>query len=266
MSTQVDELNHRIDGPEDAPVVVLGSSLGTTLGMWDEQARELSHRYRVLRFDTRGHGESPVGDATISLELLAEDVVHLVDSLGIERFAYVGLSLGGGIGQQLALDHAPRLTALVLCCTAPRFGDPATWRERAARVRAEGMGWLVEPTKERWFPPGYVEEHPERAGLLLDMLAGAPPAGYAACCDALAEFDVTARLGEIDVPTRVIAGRHDPVTTPEVCAELAAAVADGDLVVVEGASHIANIATPEKFNVAVLEHLRRHSDGARQQR
>lgn len=259
MSTQPVELKHRIEGPEHAPVVVLGSSLGTTLEMWDEQARVLSRRYRVLRFDTRGHGGSPIGDSACSMEVLADDVVHLADGLGVERFAYVGLSLGGGIGQQLALAHAARLTALVLCCTASRLGDPAAWRDRAAKVRAEGMGWLVEPTKERWFPPGFIYEQPDRAGVLLDMIAGVSPAGYAACCDALADFDVTDRLGEIDVPTRVIAGRHDPVTTPEVCAELAAAIPDADLLVLDGASHIANVARPDEFNDAVLEHLQKHS-------
>lgn len=251
-------LNHRLDGRADAPVVVLGPSLGTTLEMFDELAALLAQEYRVLRFDTRGHGGSPVGEATYSMTDLAADVVRLVDELGIERFAYLGLSLGGGIGQQIALEHGSRLTALVLCCTTSRFGDPAAWRERAAQVRAEGMAWLVEPTKGRWFPPGYVDGQPARAGRLLDMIASTPPAGYAACCDALADFDVTTRLREIDVPTRVVAGAHDPVATPEMSRALADAIPGADLVVLEDASHIANVAQPDAFGAVVLEHLEKH--------
>jgi len=188
---------------------------------------------------------------------LAADVVTIADGLGIDRFAYVGLSLGGAIGQTLAVEHSDRLTSLVLCCTAPVFGDPATWRERSARVTAEGMAWLVETTRERWFTPSFIASHPERVKDTLDMLATTSPVGYAACCDALASYDLSHRLGEIVTPTRVIAGAQDPVTPAEVTQLLADGIRGSDLVVIADAAHIANVARPEQFNAAVLEHLDR---------
>ena len=252
------ELKHYEQGPDGAPVVVLAPSLGTTLAMWDGLAEVLSPRYRVIRFDTRGHGASPVPPGPYTVSELAGDVVALADALGMDRFAFVGLSLGGAIGQALAVEHPDRLTALVLCCTGPRHGDPQTWHDRAARVRSEGMAWLVEPTRDRWFTPGFSEAHPEVSSELLDMLASTSPVGYAACCDALAAYDLSARLGEITAPTRVVAGGEDPVSPPSVGQLLVDGIPDADLVVLERASHIANVAQPKLFNAAVLEHLERH--------
>lgn len=258
MTTQTVELKHYEQGPSGGPVVVLAPSLGTTLAMWDVLADALSNHCRVIRFDTRGHGASPVPPGPYTTTELAEDVVAMLDALGIDRFAFVGLSLGGAIGQTLGVLHPDRLTSLVLCCTGPSFGDPETWRERAARVRAEGMAWLSEPTKQRWFTPGFVQAHPQESGRLLDMIAAVSPIGYAACCDALASFDISSRLGEITAPTRVIAGAQDPVVPPSVGQVLVDGIPDADLVVIDDAAHIANVAQPEKFNAAVLEHLEEH--------
>lgn len=252
------ELSHREQGPPDAPVVVLGPSLGTTLAMWDELADALARSYRVVRYDTRGHGGSSVPDGPYTVDGLASDVLALADSLGVERFAFVGLSLGGVIGQTIAANHPDRLTALVLACTGPSFGDPDAWRERAARVRQEGMAWLVEPTKGRWFTSGFVDARPEEAERLLDMIASVPPEGYAGCCDAIATCDMLPRLAEIKAPTRVIVGADDPVSPPSVGQALSDGIATCDLVVIEDAAHIANVAQPARFNGAVLEHLRRH--------
>lgn len=256
--TRTVALAHVEQGPDDGPPVLLAPSLGTTLAMWDDLAVTLSTRYRVIRFDTRGHGSSPCPSGPYTISELAADVVALADSLDIDRFTFVGLSLGGAIGQILAVEHPHRLTALVLCCTGPALGDPETWRERAAKVRAEGMAFLVEPTKARWFTPGFLQSHPDRAGRLLEMLASAMPEGYAACCDALAAYDVTSRLGEITTPTRVIAGAQDPVSPPEVARDMAGLIPDADLVVLDDASHIANVTQPDRFNQAVLEHLEKH--------
>lgn len=257
MTTTV-ELRHYEQGPSDAPPVFLAPSLGTTLGMWDDLALALATTYRVVRFDTRGHGASPVPDGPYTTSELAADVVALADSLGIDRFAMVGLSLGGAIAQTLALEHPDRLTALVLCCTGPSFGEPDGWRERAATVRTEGMGFLVEPTKGRWFTPGFLDSHPEEVARLIEMIASTPPEGYAACCDALAAYDCTAQLGTITAPTRVVIGAQDPVSPPEVSRLLAEDIPDADLVIIDDASHIANVAQPEAFNAAVLEHLEKH--------
>ena len=258
MTTPTAELKHYEQGPTEAPVVMLSPSLGTTLAMWDTLAEKLAGRYRVIRFDTRGHGASPGPAGPYTVSELASDVIALADSLDVDRFAFVGLSLGGAIGQTLAIEYPERLTALVLCCTGPSFGDPQTWRDRAAQVRADGMGFLVEPTKDRWFTPGFRATNPQDVDLMIDMIANSLPEGYAACCDALAAYDVTEQLGEISAPTRVIAGDQDPVSPPEVAQVLVDRIPHADLVVLDDASHIANIAQPDKFEAAVLEHLEKH--------
>jgi 3-oxoadipate enol-lactonase len=241
-------LAHHEQGPADAPAVVLAPSLGTTLAMWDDLAAALAEEYRVIRFDTRGHGASPVLPGPYSTSTLADDVVALADTLGLDRFAVVGLSLGGALGQVLALEHPDRLSALVLCCTGPSFGDPQTWRERATRVRAEGMAWLVEPTKDRWFTPQLLRSQPEETDRLLEMIATTPPEGY----------DVSDRLEAISAPTRVVAGAQDPVSPPSVARTMVEAIPDADLVVLDDASHIASSAQPAAFNRAVREHLTTH--------
>jgi 3-oxoadipate enol-lactonase len=251
-------LAHRSDGPPDAPVVFLAPSLGTTWEMWDGLASELSSTYHVVRFDTRGHGRSPVPPGPYTMVDLASDVEALADSLDIERFAVVGLSLGGAIAQQLALTSPSRLTAAVLCCTVPVFGDPAGWAERAALVRSSGMSVLAEPTKGRWFNQRFRSEQPDQVDRFIDMITGMDAEGYASCCEALAGFDVTDQLGRIAVPTRVVAGADDQVATVAACGQMSAAIPGADLVVIEDASHIASAAQPEEFRRAVTEHLDKH--------
>lgn len=252
------ELHHREVGPRDAPAVLLAPSLGTTLELWDQLAEALAATYRVVRFDLRGHGGSPVPPGPYPVEELAGDVVALADRLGLDRFGFVGISLGGALGQVLALDHPGRLSALVLCCTGPRFADPHTWLERGAMVRADGMAQLAEPTTQRWFTPDFQRQHPDDVDRVIRMLTSCPPEGYAACCDGLASYDVTDRLRDIAVPTRVIAGSEDPATGPELAKQMVEAIPDADLVVIDGVSHIANVAAPQEVNEAVLDHLRRH--------
>jgi 3-oxoadipate enol-lactonase len=252
------DLAHRVDGPPDAPTVILTPSLGTTWEMWDRLTEVLTPAYRVVRHDLRGHGRSPVPAGPYTVEELASDVVALADTLGVERFGFVGLSLGGAIGQLLALSHPDRLAAAVLCCTVPVFGDPSGWTERAALVRAEGMGVLGEATKSRWFTDGFRAAQPEQVDRFIAMITGLDPEGYASCCEALAGFDTTHRLGDITVPTRVVAGADDPVSTVPHCGRMAAAIPGADLVVIDDASHIASVEQPEAFHRAVTEHLERH--------
>jgi 3-oxoadipate enol-lactonase len=252
------ELAHQVDGPADAPAVVLGPSLGTTWEMWDDLAGRLSPAYRVIRYDTRGHGRSPGPAGPYTVDGLAEDVLALVDSLGVERFAVVGLSLGGAVAQTLAAAHGDRLTAAVLCCTVPVFGSPDPWHERAALVRSSGMAGLAEATRGRWFTDDFRATHPDEVERHVAMLTGLDPEGYAACCEALADFDATDRLAGIAVPIRVVAGAHDGVAAPEACTSLAAAIPGADLVVLDDASHIASAEQPAAFHTAVLEHLERH--------
>jgi 3-oxoadipate enol-lactonase len=248
---------HRVDGPASAPVVVLGPSLGTTWEMWDSVADALSSSYRVVRYDTRGHGRSPVPPGPYAVDELAGDVLALLDSLGVDRFAMVGLSLGGAIAQTLAITQPTRLTAAVLCCTIPSFGGPSSWDERGATVRASGMSAIADATRGRWFTDAFRAAHPDEVERHIGMLTSVDPEGYAGCCAALGRFDVTDSLGKISVPVRVVAGAEDPVAAPAACERLAAAIPGADLVVVPDTSHIATVAGAP-FLAAVTEHLEAH--------
>lgn len=248
-------LHHLDEGPTDAPVVLLGSSLGSTLALWDDLAADLARDFRVVRFDTRGHGGSPAPASAYSIEELAADVLALVDDLALDRFAYVGLSLGGAIGQRIAIDHPERLTSLVLCCTAPVFGSADTWSERADTVRAEGMDPLVGPTTERWFTPTFRDQDPDRVSKVMDLFRATPPEGYAGCCAALGAFDTTEELAAIGAPTLVVAGAEDPTCPPSVGHAMVESIPGSRIEVIADAAHIANVARPEAFNDVVRAHL-----------
>ncbi|MGW0078159.1 bifunctional 3-oxoadipate enol-lactonase/4-carboxymuconolactone decarboxylase PcaDC [Streptomyces cellulosae] len=246
-------LNHRVEGPPSAPPVLLGPSLGTSYALWDKVAPELSAAHRVVRWDLPGHGGSPAGliGPGASVGDLAGLVLSLVDSLGIERFAYAGVSLGGAVGLHLAVHHPDRLSSLAVICSSAHFNGARPWEERAALVRREGPAGLAESADARWFTPGFtvprlVRDHRE-----------ADPDAYAACCDALAAFDLRDRLAEITVPTLAVAGREDPATPPAHLREIADAVPGAALVEIPGASHLAPAEQPE----AVLTALRTHFGG-----
>ncbi|GAA4192076.1 3-oxoadipate enol-lactonase [Microbispora amethystogenes] len=245
--------HHRFDGPPDAPVVVLGPSLGTTLDLWEPQLAALTRTWRVLRYDLPGHGGSPAASG-FTINDLAAGVLALLDRHGLaqgdRRVAYAGVSLGGAVGTALALRAPDRVASLVLCCTSARFGTAESWRERAALVRAEGTKPLVEATRSRWFTAGF-----PGAERYLDMLRGADPEGYAACCDALAAFDVRDRLGEVRAPTLVIAGAEDPATPPAHAEVLAEGIPDAALLVVPGAAHLATAERPDVVTEAIVRHL-----------
>jgi 3-oxoadipate enol-lactonase len=256
-SARASRLHYRLDGPAGAPVVVLGPSLGTSLEMWDAQIPALTERWQVLRYDLRGHGNSPAPDGPYTIADLAQDVLALLDQLRISRVAFCGVSLGGAIGTWLAVHHPDRLSALVLCCTAARFGEPEAWHDRAYRVRTEGSDWLAEPTTQRWFTGGFPTSSPTEVHRLLMMLRGVQTEGYAGCCDALAGFDLRSRLREIRIPTLVIAGADDPATPVTMSRELAHGIPDADLVVVPDAAHLANVEQPSAVTAAIVDHLNR---------
>ncbi|WP_308207779.1 3-oxoadipate enol-lactonase [Actinomadura madurae] len=249
---------HRLDGPPDAPVVVLGPSLGTSTDLWLPQLPALTREWRVLRYDLPGHGGAPPPDGPVTVESLADGIAALLDELGVGRAAYAGVSLGGAVGTALGLRAPERVAGLVLCCTSPRFGDPGPWRERAALVRREGVGPVADTAAGRWFTPSFTGAEP-----YVEMLRATAPEGYAACCDALAAFDATARLGEISAPTLVIAGAQDGPTPPEGhAARLAAGIPGARLTVIEGAGHLANAERPAEVTAAITAHLDRVRRGA----
>ncbi|MET8029911.1 bifunctional 3-oxoadipate enol-lactonase/4-carboxymuconolactone decarboxylase PcaDC [Streptomyces avermitilis] len=246
-------LNHRAEGPVTAPPLFLGPSLGTSSALWDKAAPELSVTHRVIRWDLPGHGGSAadlIGPGATVADL-AELVLALADSLGIDRFAYAGVSLGGAVGLQLAVHHPERLESLAVICSSAHFNGSRPWEERAETVRREGLAALAETANARWFTPGFTV--PE----LVEDHRTADPEAYAACCDALAAFDIRDRLESITAPTLLIAGRQDPATPPAHLREIADAVPGASLTEIAGASHLAPAERPE----AVLAALRGHFDG-----
>lgn len=246
-------LHHRAEGPVTAPPLLLGPSLGTSTALWDKVAPELSVTHRVVRWDLPGHGDSPAGligpGATIAD--LAALVLALADSLGLDRFSYAGVSLGGAVGLHLAVHHPERIERLAVICSSAHFNGSKPWEERAALVREEGLAELAKSADSRWFTPGFTV--PE----LVEDHRTADPDAYAACCDALAAFDIRERLAEIGAPTLLVAGREDPATPPAHLREIADAVPGAALVEIPGASHLAPAQCPE----AVLTALRAHFDG-----
>ncbi|MER7491726.1 3-oxoadipate enol-lactonase [Streptomyces pharetrae] len=246
-------LNHRAEGAPSAPPLLLGPSLGTSCALWDAVAPELSAAHRVIRWDLPGHGGSAAGLITAGASVgdLADLVLTLADALGAERFAYAGVSLGGAVGLHLALHHPERVSSLAVICSSAHFNGAGPWEERAALVRREGLADLAEGANARWFTPGFTVPR------LVRDHRDADPESYAACCDALAAFDLRDRLAEISVPTLLIAGREDPATPPAHLREIADAVPGAALVEIPGASHLAPAERPE----AVLSALRAHLDG-----
>jgi len=249
----------RCDGERSRPTVVLSNSLGTDLSMWDAQAAVLATRFHVVRYDTRGHGASSATPGPYTIELLGRDVLALLDHLDIERAHFVGLSMGGVIGQWLGAHAPDRLDRLVLANTASKIGTPEGWQARAAAVRAEGMNEIAAGSPGRWFTPEFVARQPVVVGSMQKTLRTLVPEGYAACCEALAAADLTQDARSVAAPTLVIAGSADPVTTVADAQLLAAAIA-GAAVVTLPASHLSNIEAPDRFSDAVLPFLLAQAD------
>jgi 3-oxoadipate enol-lactonase len=247
---------HCIDeGQEGAPALVLGPSLGTDTGLFDDQAEAFDGQFRVVRFDLRGHGGSEVVPGPCTMADLAGDVLALLDHLGVERFSYAGVSIGGAIGLQLALTVPERLEKLAIMASAAQFADPPSWAARAQQVRDQGTEPLVASRTGTWFTEQWARAHPDDAERLLQMLRDTPPEGYAACCEAIGAFDVRGRLGEISTPTLVVAGAEDPATPPEMVQVIADGIDGAEFVVVPGAAHLPNATDPETVNATLAHHL-----------
>lgn len=248
------DLEYRLDGPEAAPVLVLSNSLGTTWQMWQPQMADFTQRFRVLRYNTRGHGRSPVSAGGITLDSLGQDVIALLDHLDIERAFFCGISLGGMTGMWLN-HHAPsRFPRIVVANTAAKIGEAKGWLQRAATVRQQGMAPVASTAADRWFTPAFRQQNPGLVQLLIDGLADTPAEGYAACCEALAAADLRNSVGAMSRPMLAIAGAEDPVTTVQDAGWLAAQAKQTECVALP-ASHLSNVACPEAFNQQVITFL-----------
>jgi 3-oxoadipate enol-lactonase len=249
------DVHYRLDGPEGAPVVMLSNSLGTRLEMWAPQMRSLAARYRVLRYDSRGHGRTSAPDGPYSIELLAEDAIVLLDRLGIERAHFCGLSKGGMVGQVLGAEHGERLLSLTLCATACRLGPKELWNERIAAVIEKGMPAVAEGIIERWLTKPYRDQATAEVERVRTMILETPAQGYAACSAAIRDMDLCGLLGRIRVPTLVVAGEDDPATPPDLVREVHERIAGSRFVVIPRAAHLLNIEQADRFDRTLLEFL-----------
>ncbi|TWB39749.1 3-oxoadipate enol-lactonase [Nitrospirillum pindoramense] len=247
-------LSYRIEGPADAPPLVLSNSLGTAMAMWEPQLAALTRHYRVIRYDSRGHGASDAPAGPYTMERLGQDVLGLLDELDIYRVRFCGLSKGGMVGQWLGINAGQRLERLVLANTAAYMGPPQGWQGRMELVTAQGMGAVTEAVIERWFTPGFVAAQPAAVDRVRRLLLATQPQGYVGCCAAIRDMDQRPQLPAIAVPTLVIGGTQDPATPPEKAEELHAAIKDSGLVMLN-AAHLSNVEQAEAFTEALLTFL-----------
>lgn len=247
-------LQYRFDGPDDAPVLILGPSLGTTWHMWDRQIPELTKQWRVFRFDLPGHGGAPAYPAG-SVADLAARLLATLDALGVQRFGFAGCALAGAVGVELALRHPERLASLALIASSPRFGTADEFRQRGVIVRTNGLDPIARTSPDRWFTAGFAAAQPAITDWAVQMVRTTDPGCYIASCEALAAFDVRHELGMVGVPTLVLVGSDDQVTGPAEARTLVAGIPDARLAVVPGASHLVPVEQPAAVTDLLVRHF-----------
>ncbi|WKU05875.1 3-oxoadipate enol-lactonase [Micromonospora sp. HUAS LYJ1] len=248
-------LHLTVDGPPTAPVLLLGSSLGTTGAMWEPQVTALAERFRVIRYDHLGHGRSATPAGPYTVDLLGREVLRTLDHLDVPWVHYAGLSLGGMVGMWLAVHAPDRVRRLALLCTAAWLGPPGPWRERAATVRSGGLPPVADAVVARWFTPTFAAARPDLVAGYRAMLTATSPAGYAACCEAIAALDLRPDLGRIGVPTLVVAGADDPAIPVGHAREIVDRVPGARLVVLDAAAHLANVERPGQVGRLLRGHF-----------
>ena len=250
-------VHYSLEGPETAPVVTLSHSLATNFSMWDPQMAALTSRFRVLRYDTRGHGGTDAPEGAYSFEQLAEDVLALLGALGIPKTHFMGLSMGGMIGQVLAIKHAEVLHGLILCDTSSRVPDEAKplWEERIEAARTEGMKGQVEPTLERWFTAAFRESRSADLDPVRDMIRNTKPEGYIGCCRAIQSLNLTDQISGIMRPTMIIVGEEDQGTPVSAAQTIHDQIKDSEMVILKSAAHLSNMEQPKAFSEAVMAFL-----------
>ncbi len=251
------KINYELSGRDGAPVVILSHSLGSSLIMWNPQLEVLEPHYQVLRYDTRGHGGSNAPSGAYTFDMLGEDALGLLDALDIEKVHFVGLSMGGMIGQCLALNHPERLEKLVLCDTAALLPEEAqpVWEERIEQAREKGMEALVGETLDRWFTPPFLRQDPPEVKLIREQFLSTPVGGYIGCSEAIRGLNYLERLSEIKIPTLIVVGEEDPGTPVAAAEAMQQRIAGSALVVLPSAAHLSNVEQAEAFNSALISFL-----------
>jgi 3-oxoadipate enol-lactonase len=248
------EVSYTEEGPRDAPVVVLSNSLGATRAMWDPQVPALAERFRVVTYDTRGHGDSPAPEGPYTLDDLVDDVVALLDRLGARRAHVAGVSLGGMIALRMAAREPERVDRIAVLCSSAKT-EPQGFLDRAATARAEGTATFAPAVVSRWLTPPYAAEHPDLVARLEAMVAGADDDGYAACCEVVAAIDLREDLSRIAAPTLVVSGADDPALPPAHQEAIAAGIPGAELLSVSPGAHLANLEQPLQVTGALLGHF-----------
>lgn len=251
-------IHYELSGQKDSPVVLLSHSLASSLKMWEPQVRALEPRFRVLRYDTRGHGTTETTPPPYTLELLGEDALGLLDALNIEKVHWVGLSMGGMIGQAIALSRPHRLLSLSLCDTSAMIPEEAQpiWDERMEGVRQRGMSSQLEATMERWFTPSFLRSDPPILTLIKEELLATPAEGYLGCASAIRKLNYLERLDRVHLPTLIMVGEDDPATPVSASRAIHGRIRDSKLVILRSARHLSNVEQAEAFNGRLLEFLK----------
>jgi 3-oxoadipate enol-lactonase len=248
-------LKYTVDGPDDAPVLLLGASLGTTSELWAGQTPPLAKQFRVVRYDHRGHGNSPAPTGPYALADLGGDLIALLDHLGVESAHFAGISISGMASMWVA-SHAPeRVDRLALLGTSARLGPPEMWSTRAATVRSQGLAAIADAVVARWLPEEYARAHVRVVAWLRGMLVATPPEGYAACCEAIETMDLLADLPRITAPTLVIAGLADEATPPAHAQRIVAGIPGSRLALAAGAAHLPQVSRPDLIVDVMLTFL-----------
>lgn len=254
-------VHYRLDGPENGPTIVFSNSLGTDFRTWDAVVARLAGDYRILRYDTRGHGLSDCPKGAYSIERLADDLAGVMDVAGVDSAVICGLSVGGVTAQQLHKAHAAKVRALILCDTAAKIGDAAMWQERIDTAMGEGgIASMASAVLQRWFSPDFPVAHPTALDGWRNMLVRTPARGYAGVCHALKDGDLRDHCGAIDVPALVVCGADDGATTPAMVKDLADAIPDARYLEIADAGHLPCIEQPDVLADAIDAFMKDHGN------
>ncbi len=261
MQTDVRDIrvNYELSGEKSAPVVVCSHCLAGSINIWDPQMDALRDGYSVLRYDVRGHGATSAPEGDYTMEMLADDALGLMDKLGINKAHFMGISMGGMIGQTLALAHPERVSSLILCDTACQLPEESlpTWDERIAEAKQNGMAALAGGTMERWLSPEFRKKYPEVTEKIRNIILNTPVNGFAGCCRAISRFDVKDRLAQLSLPVLIMVGENDPGTPVEASVQIQNQTGDSRLEVLPGAFHLSNVEAAESFNSVLMDFLGR---------